>query len=35
LIVDNHALHAVDKKRLNVLFIDVDDLRAEAYLFGN
>jgi len=35
LIVDNHALPAVDKIRLNVLFIDVDDLRTEANLFGN
>mgnify|MGYP000073310047 CR=1 FL=1 len=28
LIVDNRALHAVDKERMNVLFIAVDDLNA-------
>jgi hypothetical protein len=35
LMVDNRALHAVDKERMNVLFIAVDDLRTEASVFGN
>lgn len=34
LMVDNRALHAVDKDRMNVLFIAVDDLRTEASVFG-